>query len=239
MEQSKRSQYLTEYLQYKGNMSFLNHDPEKAKWTLEKVKGFGAVKFIELLNGQQEVITWLDGVVSSVQEGASDWENDCKALQAKCDRYEALLRGVHKKAKEGIFPHLPVETMGAQKCIEIDKVLTEALSAGEGDEKEKKPEWWTGKTINDMPEYIKVINEGCANDTGLYCKVHKWSKIDNILPDLKSQIGAELVGYEPDYLIRSELNFPGQIYGRLNAVHLLPATKEEYEAYLQTHSNNK
>lgn len=63
------------------------------------------------------------------------------ALQAKCERYKALFQAVHQKAKEGIFPHLPVETMGAQKCVEIDAVLNEALSAGEG-EKGNLPEGW-------------------------------------------------------------------------------------------------
>lgn len=57
--------------------------------------------------------------------------NDHAALQAKVERYQSLLQVVHQKAKEGIFPHLPVETMGAQKCIEIDAMLNEALSAGE------------------------------------------------------------------------------------------------------------
>jgi len=52
-------------------------------------------------------------------------------LQAKFDRYQSLLQVVHQKAKEGIFPHLPVETMGAQKCVEIDAVLNEAISAGD------------------------------------------------------------------------------------------------------------
>jgi hypothetical protein len=73
---------------------------------------------------------------------AQKWKNEeFAALQAKCNRYESLLQTVHQKAKEGIFPHLPVETMGAQKCIEIDAMLNEAISAGEG-EKENKPEGW-------------------------------------------------------------------------------------------------
>lgn len=64
---------------------------------------------------------------------AQKWKDEeFEALQAKCDRYEKLLHTVHQMAKAGIFPHLPVETMGAQKCIEIDAVLTKALSAGEG-----------------------------------------------------------------------------------------------------------
>lgn len=109
-------------------------------------------------------------------------------------------------------------------------IAAKALS-GEG-EKEGK-QWWEGKAIEDMPEYVKVIREDCAEATGLYCRVYKWSAIDNLLPDLKGQLGAELEGYEPDYLVRTDLNFPGQVYGRLNATHLLPATKEEYEAYIK------
>ena len=121
MGQDKRSQYLTEYLQYKENMSFLNHDPEQAKWTLEKVKGFGAVKFIELLNGQQDAITWLDGVVNAIQEGASDWKNDCKALQAKCDKYETALNNIVN------FP----ENQWHSKAVK--NIANKALSAGEGE----------------------------------------------------------------------------------------------------------
>jgi hypothetical protein len=69
-------------------------------------------------------------------------EQENAALQAKCERYEQLLQAVHKKAKEGIVPHLPVETIGAQKCIEIDTMLNEALSAGEGEKEVPKPEGW-------------------------------------------------------------------------------------------------
>ena len=58
-------------------------------------------------------------------------------LKAKCERYEQLLQAVHQKAKDGIFPHLPVETMGAQKCVEIDAVLNEALSAREGEKEDE------------------------------------------------------------------------------------------------------
>lgn len=60
-------------------------------------------------------------------------KNDYAVLQAKCERYHSLLQVVHQKAKDGIFPHLPIETLGAQKCIEIDAMLNEALPAGEGD----------------------------------------------------------------------------------------------------------
>lgn len=92
--------------------------------------------------------------------------------------------------------------------------------------------WADERKIEDMPEYVKVISEDCAKDTGIYCKVYRWSEIDNVLPNLKGQLGAEIEEYQPDYLIRTEFNFPGQVYGRLIATHLLPATKEEYEAYV-------
>lgn len=95
-------------------------------------------------------------------------------------------------------------------------------------------EWWQERAIGDLPEYVKVTREDCAKDTGLYCRVHKWSPIDNLLPSSIGEIGAELEGYEPSYLCRPDLNFPGQRYGRLNAVHLLPATEADYNAYLQT-----
>src|SRR4051812_22478143 len=38
--------------------------------------------------------------------------------------------------------------------------------------------WWKDRKVEDMPEYVKVINEVCAKDTGLYCRVFKWSIID-------------------------------------------------------------
>lgn len=44
------------------------------------------------------------------------------------ERYEKALREIQAKAKYGIFPHLPVETMGAQMCIEIDRYITELFT---------------------------------------------------------------------------------------------------------------
>lgn len=37
------------------------------------------------------------------------------------------LEDIKDKAASGIFPHLPVETMGAQMCIEIEKIASEVL----------------------------------------------------------------------------------------------------------------
>lgn len=95
----------------------------------------------------------------------------------------------------------------------------------------KKLEWWEERKLKEMPEFVKVIREDCAKDTGLYCKVFKWAVFDDKIPIIKGQYCAELEGYKPLYLARTELNAPGQIYGRLNATHLLPATRDEYEQY--------
>lgn len=96
----------------------------------------------------------------------------------------------------------------------------------------KKLEWWEDRKPEEMPEYVKVIREDCVKDTGLYCKVFRWSVYDDKFPIVTGQYGAELEGYTPLYLVRPELNFPGQVYGRLNATHLLPATAAEYEQYI-------
>lgn len=130
MEQSKRSQYLQEYLQYKENMSFLNYDPEQAEWTLEKTKGFNNAKYIEMLNGQQEVITWLDSVIAAVQEGAEEWESKCKEAEARCDKYEKALKEIVKRGEN-------IRTVYKMKSKPFYiQVANEALS-GEG--KEVKP----------------------------------------------------------------------------------------------------
>lgn len=50
-----------------------------------------------------------------------------KAIE-RAERYEKALREIQAKAKQGIFPHLPVETMGAQMCIEIDRYITELFT---------------------------------------------------------------------------------------------------------------
>lgn len=48
--------------------------------------------------------------------------------EQRAERYEKALKAAQVKAKQGIFPHLPVETMGAQMCTEIDQLVTEALT---------------------------------------------------------------------------------------------------------------
>lgn len=95
----------------------------------------------------------------------------------------------------------------------------------------RKLEWWEERAPEDMPKYVKVIREDCAKDTGLYCKVYNWHTYDDKFPLVKGQFGAELEGYKPPYILNSRFNFEGQVYGRLNATHLLPATAEEYNNY--------
>lgn len=96
----------------------------------------------------------------------------------------------------------------------------------------KKMEWWEERKSEEMPMYVKVIREDCAKDTGLYCKVFRWTVFDEKIQIITGQYGAELEGYTPLYLARTELNFPGQVYGRLNVTHLIPATLAEYEQYI-------
>jgi hypothetical protein len=45
---------------------------------------------------------------------------------------------------------------------------------------------------------------------------------------IKGQMYAEIDGYEPSYLTHRDRNWPGQKFGRLNVVHLQPATETEY-----------
>jgi hypothetical protein len=148
-------------------------------------------------------------------------------LQAKCEKYEVALKDIAKQSKIDEMDANEVDGDISEGYDAIIKVAREALSAGEGD-KEVERQWWEGMAIHDLPEYVKVIKEECAKDTGLYCKVFKWSIIDTT----KGQyFGAELDGYEPSYLCQRELNFPGQVYGRLNIIHLQPATEADYNSY--------
>ena len=96
----------------------------------------------------------------------------------------------------------------------------------------RKLEWHEDRAVEDMPQYVRVINDSCARDTGVFCKVYKWHIYDDRIPIIRGQFGAEIEGYTPDYLLDAEFNFPGQVYGRLNATHLQPATLAEYEQYI-------
>lgn len=48
--------------------------------------------------------------------------------EQKAERYEKALFEIQFKATSAIFPHLPVETVGAQMCIEIEQLATRALT---------------------------------------------------------------------------------------------------------------
>lgn len=48
--------------------------------------------------------------------------------EQKAELYEKTLFEIQFKATSAIFPHLAVETVGAQMCIEIEKLATRALT---------------------------------------------------------------------------------------------------------------
>ena len=58
--------------------------------------------------------------------------NVCMDIHCKCGMLTHIDADFAYHVK---CPHLPVESMGAQKCIEISKTCVEALSTGEGGEK--------------------------------------------------------------------------------------------------------
>lgn len=66
---------------------------------------------------------WLDSI---------PLDDQLQAAEQRAERYEKALFEIQFKATSAIFPHLPVETLGAQMCIEIEKVATEALTSKTG-----------------------------------------------------------------------------------------------------------
>lgn len=80
-------------------------------------------------NDLLENIEWLDESATS----------NYSALKERAEKMEAALQAIVKLADRGIFPDLAVESMGAQMCIEIDKVAREALAWKEGEKEEGKP----------------------------------------------------------------------------------------------------
>jgi hypothetical protein len=194
---------------------------QKSYWWINELIKSGGKSFVMHVPARLDHDT--DLVLFNVTKRLENLNNNHEALQARCDRYEKALKQIR-------FVHKSSDSSAAWHLQHAQNIAIEALN-GEGEKEEPAKQWWEGKAISEMPEYVKVIREDCVKDTGLYCKVHRWSTIGDLLPALKGQFGAELIGYEPDYLSHTELSFPGQIYGRLNATHLIPATKEEYEAY--------
>lgn len=68
------------------------------------------------------------GYESGYFDGAETYALKWQAAEQRAERYEKALKEIRAKAKRGIFPHLPVETMGAQMCIEIDQHITDLLT---------------------------------------------------------------------------------------------------------------
>lgn len=90
-------------------------------------------------------------------------------------------------------------------------------------------EWWEFRKPEEMPEYVITAykNEAVGNimlANGIVFKVEKWVT-DTFIGVDGEQFLAHLEGYKPSYLYR----YPEWENGRVNAVHLLPATREEYE----------
>lgn len=69
---------------------------------------------------------------ASITEEVLSRAKEHDKLKAKVERYENALKDVQAKAKRGIFPHLPVETMGSQMCIEINQYVTDLLTPKTG-----------------------------------------------------------------------------------------------------------
>lgn len=81
----------------------------------------------------------------------------------------------------------------------------------------KKLEWWEEREIEDMPEYLK-------DDNGVY-KCRNWHYQSRKSPDL---IALEIYNFEPE---RSGSGWSEKYLLTIRYKNILPATKEEYDAY--------
>lgn len=94
----------------------------------------------------------------------------------------------------------------------------------------KKLEWWEERTVEEMPEYVKVIAEDIAKRTGLFCKVTEWDKY----PDNGNKWGNEgdwgvvLENYLPEY----EKRFREKTL--VHVTHFTPCSELEYTTYLSS-----
>jgi hypothetical protein len=79
----------------------------------------------------QEECTYLADII------LQDCPNAFQVLRERSEKLMRTMQDIVKLADRGIFPHLPVENMGAQMCIEIDKVAREALNAWNGNPKKE------------------------------------------------------------------------------------------------------
>lgn len=69
---------------------------------------------------------------SAYETGAKKYALKWQQSEQRAARYEKALKEIQAKVNKGIFPHLPVETMGAQMCIEIDQYITDLLTPKQG-----------------------------------------------------------------------------------------------------------
>ncbi len=79
-------------------------------------------KYVECQNNK----CWMFGIMAKPEEWNARADQCIPASDIR-PLVEAL-RKIKEKADSGIFPHLPVETVGAAMCIEIDKICDAALA---------------------------------------------------------------------------------------------------------------
>ncbi len=104
-------------------------------------------------------------------------------LNNRLTNLEAALREVQSKAKRGIFPHLPVETMGAQMCIEIDAYVTDLLTdktttmLTDFYDDKKGPKYEVGQPVRTYDEDEEKMINGEITEVGDETIVIKWEDL--------------------------------------------------------------
>ena len=99
----------------------------------------------------------------------------------------------------------------------------------------RKLNWWEERKVEDMPEYVKVIANGCSFNAGTILKANNWG----VYPDEGNNFGNE-----GDYyclLITTEessTHDKGEEV-KMNMRNVLPATEQEYNDYINSNSNAK
>ena len=99
----------------------------------------------------------------------------------------------------------------------------------------RKLNWWEERKVEDMPEYVKVIANGCSFNAGTILKANNWGAY----PDEGNNFGNE-----GDYyclLITTEessTHDKGEEV-KMNMRNVLPATEQEYNDYINSNSNAK
>lgn len=74
------------------------------------------------------VTHWLDPNPSWQAQGSEveEWKDNFESVAIDLRNAIRVLREVQQLARRGIFPHLPVEVVGAQMCIDIDKLIQDS-----------------------------------------------------------------------------------------------------------------